>query len=182
MSKIRKGKDITGKTYNRLTAIQPTDQRKNGGIVWEFKCKCENIVYDTIANVEQGHKQSCGCLKNENLKKLHKQRNSSRSNTGFKGVTYRKNNNKYIATIYTNKKHYYLGGYDTPEEASIIRNQAEKAKEGKYFLEWYETLNKKSSWFTIKISYQDKQKLEQYAENHNKNVSELISEYIKLLK
>ena len=45
--------------------------------------------------------------------------------TGVVGVTYSKKHNKYIAQIYVDKKHKYLGIYDTLEEAAIVRKSAE---------------------------------------------------------
>lgn len=37
--------------------------------------------------------------------------------TGFKGVTKRKNSNRYDAAIWINQKQVHLGRFDTPEEA-----------------------------------------------------------------
>lgn len=45
--------------------------------------------------------------------------------TGVTGVVYLKKNNKYMAQIYVDKKHKYLGIYETLEEAIIVRKSAE---------------------------------------------------------
>lgn len=37
--------------------------------------------------------------------------------TGYTGVTYKPNSDKYQAQLYKNKKFIYLGLFDTPEEA-----------------------------------------------------------------
>ena len=39
--------DLTGMVFGSLTAIEPTDKRKNGLIVWHFKCACGNDYYTT---------------------------------------------------------------------------------------------------------------------------------------
>ena len=36
--------DLTGQKFNYLTAIEKTDKRKNGLIVWKFKCECGNTI------------------------------------------------------------------------------------------------------------------------------------------
>lgn len=50
----------------------------------------------------------------ENKKNVAK---SKKSTTGFKGVTYNKQNGKYQAQIKTNGKYTFLKYHDTPEEA-----------------------------------------------------------------
>lgn len=45
--------------------------------------------------------------------------------TGVVGATYSKKHNKYIAQIYVDKKHKYLGIYETLEEAATVRKSAE---------------------------------------------------------
>jgi len=43
-----------------------------------------------------------------------------RNNTsGFMGVRWSKKDKKWVASINVNRKSYYLGGFDTPEEASV---------------------------------------------------------------
>ena len=45
---------------------------------------------------------------------------------------------KYRAVITFNKKVYYLGIRNTPEEASLLRLEAEKSLNNGNFIEWYE--------------------------------------------
>ena len=47
------------------------------------------------------------------------------SASGFKGV-YREKTGRYRASIEFNLKRYYLGIYDTPEEAAMVYNEAAK--------------------------------------------------------
>lgn len=52
--------DITGQTFNRLTAIARVKGRR-----WRFRCECgEEIVQDS-APVKNGNTKSCGCLSRE---------------------------------------------------------------------------------------------------------------------
>ncbi len=61
-----------------------------------------------------------------------------RTNTsGVKGVYYSKTRGKWIAQIMFRNKCYYLGGYDTIEDAAQARREAEKQVFGD-FLHWYE--------------------------------------------
>lgn len=50
------------KTYNFLTAIEPTTQRtSNGSIIWHFKCICGKDCYYNISYVKNNIILSCGC-------------------------------------------------------------------------------------------------------------------------
>ena len=61
-----------------------------------------------------------------------------RTNTsGVKGVYYSKTRGKWIAQIMFRNKCYYLGGFDTIEDAAQARREAEKQVFGD-FLHWYE--------------------------------------------
>lgn len=71
--------------------------------------------------------------------------------TKIKGVTYEKATNKYVAQITFEKKTYRLGSYAEPEEAIMIRLEAEREKDND-FSKWYEEkikprLKKKKIYF-----------------------------------
>nr|DAT84709.1 MAG TPA: restriction enzyme [Caudoviricetes sp.] len=51
--------DMSGKKFFFLTALEPTNERKNGSIVWKCKCDCGNICY--ITQGQLGYIKSCGC-------------------------------------------------------------------------------------------------------------------------
>lgn len=56
-----------------------------------------------------------------------------RNNTsGFKGVCFDKNRNKYLASISAKNKQYNLGRFDTPEEAATAYNNAAIRLHGEY--------------------------------------------------
>ncbi len=68
------GKNILGKTFNRLTVIEKTDKRDSGGsIIWKCKCSCPkgNIVFVAGTTLRSGGVQSCGCYNLERLKKYN---------------------------------------------------------------------------------------------------------------
>ena len=61
----RLGKDLTGQKFGRLTAIKPTEERKNNSVVWVFQCDCGTIKNIPASEVTSGKVKSCGCLKQE---------------------------------------------------------------------------------------------------------------------
>lgn len=60
-SKTR-AKDIHGQQFGRLTAIEPTSERKHGSIIWHCKCQCGNDYYVSAELLLSGNTKSCGCL------------------------------------------------------------------------------------------------------------------------
>ena len=56
------GQDITGKKFNRLTAIKRIDSRR-----WLFHCDCGEEKVMDCANIIYGITKSCGCANYENL-------------------------------------------------------------------------------------------------------------------
>lgn len=66
---------------------------------------------------------------------------TSKNSTGFKGVTFDKRRNKFIASGTINKKTRHLGRFDTPQEAYMAYTNFVRKAHGEYF---YET-NKKEN-------------------------------------
>lgn len=60
----KKIKDITGQTFNRLTAIEFVEC-KNGYACWKFQCSCGNQKILPGYSVRNGSVKSCGCLAKE---------------------------------------------------------------------------------------------------------------------
>lgn len=58
-------KMIIGNKYNRLTAIEPTNQRIDGKIVWRYLCECGKEHVTAGRDVARGNTKSCGCLQKE---------------------------------------------------------------------------------------------------------------------
>lgn len=65
-------KDITGQRFGKLLAIQATNERKNGGVVWECQCDCGALCYVQLSLLLNGHTSSCGCLQKEIISDLRR--------------------------------------------------------------------------------------------------------------
>ena len=71
-------KNITNQRFGKLVALNPTDERKHGSIVWKCQCDCGNIHYVNTENLLNGNTQSCGCLHsrgNQKIKNILQQNN-----------------------------------------------------------------------------------------------------------
>lgn len=63
-------KDLTGKTFGRLTVLEDTEKRtKSGLVIWKCQCSCpeHNIVEVPSSNLIGGKTKSCGCLRKEKV-------------------------------------------------------------------------------------------------------------------
>ena len=141
--------DITGQTFSRLTAIKPTgSSNKKKNLLWLFKCSCGNEIVRAASVVKDGEIKSCGCQK---IEKATKQINEKRKNilwventcinsisstkvpknnvSGYTGVYWCKQKQKWGAEITFQGITHYLGSYVDVEEAAAVRKKAEK----KYF-------------------------------------------------
>lgn len=58
-------KDLTGKKFGRLTAIERTGSDKRGEALWKFQCDCGNIVALPSYRVRKGFTISCGCYRKD---------------------------------------------------------------------------------------------------------------------
>ena len=72
-------KDITGQTFNRLTAISPTNNKKQGVTIWLFECSCGNEIERPFTDVKRGNTKSCGCL--------HKEQAANQGRANVKDIT-----------------------------------------------------------------------------------------------
>lgn len=63
-------KDLTGKRFGKLVVLEETDQRLRDYIVWKCQCDCGNICYITSWCLNNGHTNSCGCLKSKGEAKI----------------------------------------------------------------------------------------------------------------
>ena len=89
--------DITGQKFGRLTAIEPTDKRSFGSVVWKCKCSCGATVYAPVKALKSGNIKSCGCL--------HRDITIKRNKEGRKYCQYRIDGDVvYGLTINTNKE------------------------------------------------------------------------------
>ena len=158
--------DITGKKYGLLTAVQPTDKRSGSAVIWECRCDCGGVTYRPHTRLNDWRKyQSCGCLKPGNLNmkewmeanfidgtcitKIRDLKAYATNTSGTRGVYYRPRSDRWSATIGFKGKKYYLGTYETIEEAILARKKAEDELY-KPFIEELE-LGNKNQKYSIKL-------------------------------
>lgn len=132
--------DITGQKFRMLTALYPTEQRDaKGSVIWHCRCDCGNEVDVSYNSLMYTHIQSCGCKKKEHdqelggflthiagtsMEMLKSKKIPTNNTTGTKGVYLIRG--KYVAKIVLQKKAYYLGTYNTLEEAAEARRKGEE--------------------------------------------------------
>ena len=61
------------------------------------------------------------------------QRGRKNNTSGFKGVILEKSSGKWVAQCNANGEHYYLGMYDTPQEASNVRETFAKENHAEFY-------------------------------------------------
>lgn len=70
--------DLTGQTFNQLTAIKIA-YIKNRKPYWEWKCDCDNIKVIDIYSVISGSIKSCGCLRSKIMSQKTSKHNMSKT-------------------------------------------------------------------------------------------------------
>ena len=55
-------RNLTGKRFGKLIAVEPTQRRYQRCIIWKCWCDCGNYTYVKSTELSYGHKKSCGCL------------------------------------------------------------------------------------------------------------------------
>ena len=135
-------KGIIGKKYGRLTVLQRSDnQSSNKAYLYKCQCECGKIIYTRLSHLKDGDIKSCGCLFEENSKKLNtrpvfydgtnishiKSKKIPKNNTsGFKGVSFNKKRKKWEAALMLRGKTIHLGSFDRIEDAIRARRNGEK--------------------------------------------------------
>lgn len=61
-----RGKDLTGRRFGRLVAVERTDQRGGRCFLWRCRCDCGQECLVPTFWLTHGVQQSCGCLQREN--------------------------------------------------------------------------------------------------------------------
>ena len=62
--------DISGKKFNRLTALEMVEIKPNIGAIWRFQCDCGKTVDLPAGKVKSGNTKSCGCLSHNTNPKI----------------------------------------------------------------------------------------------------------------
>jgi len=131
--------DITGQKFECLTALYVSEKRRsNRSVTWHCRCDCGNEIDVPYNNLVHSNMRSCGCRKKAHDQKLKEllthvdgtsmdmirsKKIPSDNTTGCRGVYLIKG--KYVAKIVFQKKAYYLGSYDSMEQAAKVRRDAE---------------------------------------------------------
>ena len=132
--------DITGKKFNRLTALYISKRNDpKDGVIWHCRCDCGNEVDVPYNSLVFCNQKSCGCQKKEHDQKLQtflthvagtsvdmlkSKKVPTDNTTGYKGVYLIRG--KYVAKIVFQKKQYFLGTYEKIEDAAEARKEAEE--------------------------------------------------------
>lgn len=53
--------DLTGRRFGKLIALEPTEHRHNGSVVWFCKCDCGNHILVGSSRLTHNKTQHCGC-------------------------------------------------------------------------------------------------------------------------
>ena len=65
-------KDLTGKTFGKLTVEYLVGTEHKGYVIWHCRCSCGNECDASSKNLLRGHKLSCGCMQSKNEEKIRK--------------------------------------------------------------------------------------------------------------
>lgn len=65
-------RDLTGQTFNKLTATSFDHKGRNGLSYYTFKCECGNTKVLCGTDVSQGKTKSCGCFRKQYMSKSRK--------------------------------------------------------------------------------------------------------------
>jgi len=79
--------DISNQKFGRLTAIKFA-YIKNHQSIWECKCDCGNVKLVSGSNLRSNHTKSCGCIREERLRKLGKDRRKIEGESSFNALFY----------------------------------------------------------------------------------------------
>lgn len=102
-----------------LTIVKLTDVRKNKQTVWECLCDCGKKIY--LSSGALRSQISCGCLS-----KYTGYLRRSNGHSGYTGVTWNKDKNKWKSYITAMSKQFHLGYFLSLDEAISARKEAEE--------------------------------------------------------
>lgn len=147
-----------GKIYGKLKILEydeeSTNKNKHKSTYVKCQClKCDSITSIPLARIKAGQAKVCFSCAKKNLElgwdfvkedsiqgtrvsSIKRKKKNKNNTSGYTGVSKCKNG-KYRSYIYFQRKQYYLGQYDTLEDAYEMRILAEKEIYGE-FLKWYE--------------------------------------------
>ena len=98
--------DITGKKFNKLTAIKLTDKPKKRGEIWLWQCECGNLKEICRTDVVSLNTKSCGCL----LRPRHG-KCSSKTYKAWRAMRWRCGHDPYYLNITYSKEWEYFENF-----------------------------------------------------------------------
>jgi len=136
---------LKGRRFGKLLVIEDLDEKnKFGEFYSKCKCDCGNEIKVLSVNLLKNHTTSCGCIRSEkiypnnsqiaikNLEKI-----AINNTSGIKGVSYNKQNKKWIGHLMFQGTRYFKN-FDDINDAIKYRKELEE----KYFIpqieEWKE--------------------------------------------
>ena len=150
----RRPRDLSGQKFGLLTAVYLTERRDHrGSVYWHCVCECGNEIDVAAGALLDGNNRSCGCLKDKNQKQiaqrrhlvdgtcvevLEKRKKRRDNESGFRGVFYLKNSNRYRVDIGFKGKRYYVGLFEDYDEAVQARLEAENLIHNSFINIWKE--------------------------------------------
>lgn len=152
-----RAKDIAGKQFGYLTAVEPTGEKNRKDYIWRCRCKCGKEVEYPATRLLTGNTVSCGCLRGEHLQEVNKyiagtslrqsikeQVHSTRAASGYTGVTAKRD--KWKAYIRYKGQNISLGCYDKLEDAVKARARGKELvrMDALGLLDFYEELHKEA--------------------------------------
>ena len=69
--------DFRGERFGKLVAIEPTEKRLHGKVMWLCRCDCGNICEVMSTRLASGHTKSCGCLNSESTTDMNTTHNGT---------------------------------------------------------------------------------------------------------
>lgn len=150
-----KPKDIAGKQFGYLTAIEPTGEKNRKDLIWRCVCKCGKEVEYPATRLLTGNTLSCGCLRGEHFKEINKyfdgtslrqsieeKVHSTKAMSGYTGVTTKRG--KWKAYIRYKGQNISLGCYTKLEDAVKARARGKELvqMDALGLLDFYEELHK----------------------------------------
>lgn len=157
--------DLTGKKFDRLEVLERVNNETGNRYKWKCLCDCGNTVLVSPQNLKNGHTKSCGCLQREtavtsalianatfdekyriegtNIARIAKEKPDKSNTSGYAGVCFHKQSQKWEARIGFKGTRYDLGRYKNIDDAVKARQEAENHYYSE-FLEWYENEYKKN--------------------------------------
>lgn len=131
--------EIDEEEYPKVAKYGWNLHSKGYAVCWEYKpaifmhtlimcCQCDHQDRNPLNN-RKANLRKCNGTQNQYNQPIDK-----RNSTGYKGVTYHKKNDKYVAHIRNNGHLTYLGSYETKEEAALAYNNAAKEIAGEFAL------------------------------------------------